>query len=117
MKKIIFIILFPVISSALTEKEIHTSRNEKYQFVATACEDNSFLRGCFKLSEESCKTEVKKSFEGCWKFLENQVKITSLTQTDWQSKFDGCVLRDVGLPLKHKSDHTASCELPKREIL
>lgn len=117
MKNFFLIVLIPVFSFALTETELTAFKNEKFRFIAAACEDNSFLRGCFHLSESNCKSEVKKSFEGCWKFLEKRVNLTEVTLADWTIKFDGCTLRDVGLQSKFQGELSPVCALPKKEIL
>lgn len=108
---------FPVLSWSMTETEINSSKIEKTQFVISACHEDSFLRGCFHLSEKECTTEVAKSFDGCWKFLEKRSNPANLTLNEWQNKIDGCTLRDVGLQSKFQAETTANCALPKRDIL
>lgn len=117
MKYILLLVLIPAFSWALTETEISEFKAERPDFVSAACEDNSFLRGCFHLSEIDCKNEVRKSFDGCWKFLKKRVSLTELTLADFTIKFDGCTLRDVGLQSKFQGELSPVCVLPKREAL
>lgn len=112
-----FLILLPAVSWSISETELNALKDEKTHFIAAACQDNSFLRGCFHLSETDCTIEVKKSYEGCWKFIEKRVNLAALTITEWQSKIDGCTLRDVGLQSKFQAEVSPACALPKKEIL
>ena len=109
--------IIPAISWSMNETELKTAKDEKSQFVVSACQENSFLRGCFHLNESDCTTEVNKSYDGCWKFLEKRVDLATVSLGDWQNKIDGCTLRDVGLQSKFQGETTAICALPKRDIL
>lgn len=117
MRTIILCLILPAVSWSLNESELKTAKDEKYQFVVSACQENSFLRGCFHLNENDCTADVKKSFEGCWKFLEKRVDINLISLGDWQNKIDGCTLRDVGLQSKFQAETTARCALPKKDVL
>lgn len=109
--------IFPTISWSMTETELKSAKDEKYQFVASACHENSFLRGCFHLNETDCTTEVTKSYDGCWKFLEKRSDILAISFGEWQKKIDGCTLRDVGLQSKFQAETTPNCALPKKDVL
>lgn len=117
MKTLFFLLILPAVSWSINELELAAANNEKNQFVVSACQENSFLRGCFHLSEADCTTEVKKSYDGCWKFLEKRVDLAKVSLGDWQNKLDGCTLRDVGLQSKFQAETSAICALPKKEVL
>ena len=117
MKTIILCLILPTISWSMSETELRAAKDEKHQFVVAACQENSFLRGCFHLNESDCSTEVKNSYEGCWKFLEKRVDLAVVGPSDWQNRLDGCTLRDVGLQSKFQAETTPICALPKKEVL
>lgn len=107
---------YAVVSLA-ADKEFLTVKKEKFYWVASACQDESFLRGCFKLDKSSCGTEVSKSFDGCWKTLEKSLAKSKLSFSDSVRKLDSCVVYDVANRHREKVEKTAVCELPKKEIL
>lgn len=117
MKTLIFVLVFPLISWSLTEKEIVKLKSENPSFVIAACEENSYLRGCFHLKEDLCKTEVKKSLDSCWKFIEKKSKLSAFSVKDWQKKISSCVFREVAPQWKDKAERTPACALPEREAL
>ena len=117
MKTILLSILFPAISWSITPNDLKILKSEKIQFAAVACEENSYLRGCFQVADMTCEKEVKKSYDSCFKFIEKRIDTAKLTTKEWAKKLDSCVLREVALQLKPKNERNPVCALPEKEVL
>ncbi|MGZ3690080.1 MAG: hypothetical protein ACXVAX_01165 [Pseudobdellovibrio sp.] len=117
MKTFLLLMLFPMLTWALTDIQVDEFKFEKTHMSAAACHDDSFLRGCFKISQPDCKTVVKTSFDGCYKFLKTHADVKQLTAQTWQKKMESCVLRDIAHNRKEKSDRRPACALPPQEAL
>ena len=117
MKISLFILSFPLLAFAVTEIQMDAIKNDNAHLVLTACQEHSFLRGCFRADEKLCKLQVQKSYDGCVKFL-GKTAAPQASLNDFERKLDSCVLRDAGLQWKEKGlKTTANCALPPQEIL
>ena len=116
MKKLILVILFPVFSWALTEGEMKSLKSDDLHLVVSACQEDSFLRGCFGVDESLCRSAAKKSYDSCFKFIESRIG-NKVSLNEWQKKVDSCLLRDVGTQWKDKAQQSKACALPPKETL
>lgn len=117
MKNLILFLLFPLSTFAVTDNQLQSLKNDDIHLVAATCQENSNLRGCFKVDESTCLKQVKKSYDSCVKFV-NKAAGSKLALQDFTKKLDSCVLRDVGNQWKEKSsDRSPACALPAKESL
>ena len=91
-------------------------KSDDLHLVVSACQEHSFLRGCFGVDETLCRSAVKKSYDSCYKFIEKRMG-SKVSLNEWQKKADSCLLREVGAQWKDKALPSKSCALPPKEIL
>lgn len=117
MKKLILLLLFPLSVLAVSEKEITALKIDAPFLAKSACMEETFLRTCYKADEAKCFEQVKKSYDGCVKFLQKFANGKSTLET-FEKKLDTCIVRDVGLQWKNLvGKRMPACALPPKEIL